>query len=74
MEKWLNQSRDQKITLEMIYLTNEGTATQRIIRVMKVKESHIIAYCFLKKEVRTFKKENILSIYPSYLQKKRKQA
>ncbi|NYV66194.1 hypothetical protein HYI36_13055 [Bacillus sp. Gen3] len=48
--------------LEMIYLSNKGEITQRIIRVEKVGDQSLRAYCYSRKQVRTFKLSNILSI------------
>ncbi|NYV67298.1 hypothetical protein HYI36_18665 [Bacillus sp. Gen3] len=50
--------------LEMIYLSNKGEITQRVIRVEKVGVQSIRAYCYTRKQVRTFKLSNILSIAP----------
>ena len=50
--------------LEMIYLSNKGEITQRIIQVEKVGEQSFRAYCYTRKQVRTFKLNNILSIAP----------
>ena len=50
--------------LEMIYLSNKGEITQRIIQVEKVGDQSFRAYCYSRKQVRTFKLINILSIAP----------
>ncbi len=50
--------------LEMIYLSNKGEITQRIIQVEKVGDQSFRAYCYSRKQVRTFKQSNILSIAP----------
>ena len=50
--------------LEMIYLSNKGEITQRIIQVEKVGDQSFRAYCYTRKQVRTFKLSNILSIAP----------
>jgi predicted DNA-binding transcriptional regulator YafY len=36
--------------------------TQRDIRIMKLMDKDIEAYCYLRHQVRHFKKENILAI------------
>lgn len=51
--------------LEMIYQSNKGDLTQRVIKVEKVGEDSFRAYCFTRKKVRTFKLSNILSIAPT---------
>ncbi|KQL54500.1 hypothetical protein AN964_13990 [Heyndrickxia shackletonii] len=50
--------------LEMIYLSNKGEITQRIIKVEKIGEDYFRAYCLTRKQVRTFKIKNVLSIGP----------
>jgi predicted DNA-binding transcriptional regulator YafY len=35
--------------------------TQRNIKIIKIKENDVEAYCYLRHEVRHFKKENILA-------------
>ncbi|MFH5779038.1 WYL domain-containing protein [Heyndrickxia oleronia] len=56
--------------LEMIYQSNKGEITQRVIRVEKVGEQSFRAYCYTRKQVRTFKLSNILSIAPLKLHKR----
>lgn len=46
----------------IIYLAPEGTITQRKIKILKVKEEKVIAYCYLRKGVRTFQLEQILGL------------
>jgi predicted DNA-binding transcriptional regulator YafY len=48
--------------LEIIYLSDKGKISQRIIIVEDVQENKIIAFCELRNQYRTFKIENILSI------------
>ena len=50
--------------LELIYITNENQISQRIIKVLAVTDHAIKAYCYTKKQFRTFKLENILSGAP----------
>jgi predicted DNA-binding transcriptional regulator YafY len=50
--------------LEMIYLSKNNDLTQRVIKVMKVKEGSFKAYCYMRRQFRTFKLSNILSIGP----------
>ncbi|MFS0644328.1 hypothetical protein [Siminovitchia sp. 179-K 8D1 HS] len=55
--------------LEMIYLSENNQLSQRVIKVISVSETTVKAYCYLKKQFRTFKRENILSVAPA-VQKK----
>nr|WP_259549280.1 hypothetical protein [Heyndrickxia oleronia] len=56
--------------LEMIYLSNKGEITQRVIHVEKVGDQSFRAYCYSRKQVRTFKLSNILSIAPLKLHRR----
>lgn len=64
MKGLLTRSLEQKQELEMIYLSGKGELSQRFIRVVGIREHHILAYCYKKREVRSFHIENILSVYP----------
>ncbi len=57
--------------LEMIYLADNQQISQRKLIVMEVNDKYIRAYCLLRKEVRTFKRENILAIMPEQYSKRR---
>ncbi|GIN92753.1 hypothetical protein J22TS1_38040 [Siminovitchia terrae] len=48
--------------LELIYINKENKISQRTIKVLAVTESTIKAYCYTKRQFRTFKLANILSI------------
>ncbi|GAB3055259.1 WYL domain-containing protein [Virgibacillus ainsalahensis] len=61
MEDLLRRAVDKKQKLEMIYIASDNQISQRVIRVLQVTDESILAYCFTKKEVRTFKRNNILS-------------
>lgn len=58
----LERSYYEKRPVELIYLSREGHLSQRIILVKSIEATYIRAYCFQKKEVRTFRKTSILSI------------
>jgi predicted DNA-binding transcriptional regulator YafY len=55
---------EENIPLEMIYLSDGQQLTQRKLLVKEVNEEYIRAYCLLRKQIRTFRRENILSIMP----------
>lgn len=48
-------------TLEIIYLDQSGKLSQRKIEVRAVRGSKVSAYCFERKELRTFNASNILA-------------
>jgi len=50
--------------LEMIYMTNEGTISQRRIKIIRVNKEVLQAYCYLRGANRTFRIENILALVP----------
>ncbi|SIT18055.1 hypothetical protein, partial [Virgibacillus pantothenticus] len=54
-------SLDNKQKLIIFYIDSDNKVTERYIRVIEIKENSILAYCFYRKQVRTFNMENILS-------------
>ncbi|GGH81074.1 hypothetical protein JOD43_002429 [Pullulanibacillus pueri] len=46
--------------LEIIYLDASNSMSQRKIRIIKQNASLVIAYCYTRKQIRTFYIENIL--------------
>ncbi|MGG3801810.1 hypothetical protein [Metabacillus fastidiosus] len=51
--------------LEMIYQDNKGIISQRKIKVLTLKEDSFRAFCYSRKQQRTFKLDNVLSIGPA---------
>jgi len=51
--------KEQKIIIILYLKGNE--ITQRTIKVLKITDDDIQAYCFLRKQIRHFKKNNILA-------------
>ncbi|AZU61293.1 hypothetical protein [Neobacillus mesonae] len=64
MEGLFIRSIEEHIPLEMIYLNKNQEITQRKLIIKEVNNEFIRAYCLLRKQVRTFRRENILSIMP----------
>ncbi|KHD84198.1 WYL domain-containing protein [Heyndrickxia ginsengihumi] len=50
--------------LEMIYMSAKGDISQRVIKMLNVNSDSLKAYCYTRKQFRTFKLDNILSIVP----------
>lgn len=50
--------------MDMMYMTNDGVVSQRRIKVLQMRGSCCIAYCYLRKSKRTFKIENMLALVP----------
>jgi predicted DNA-binding transcriptional regulator YafY len=57
----LNALENQE-PLEIIYLSDQGELSQRVIILKSVGDTHIRAFCKLRKQWRIFKLSNILSI------------
>jgi predicted DNA-binding transcriptional regulator YafY len=65
MDGLLLRSIEENIPLEMIYLSSDQQISQRKLLVKEVNDEYIRAYCMLRKQVRTFRLENILSLMPN---------
>ncbi|MUK88000.1 hypothetical protein GMD78_06255 [Ornithinibacillus sp. L9] len=61
MNRWLIQSKEQKKKIMIFYMDRNNNVTQRIIRVVEIKDESIVAFCYYRKKVRTFRKSHILS-------------
>ncbi|MFC7366465.1 MULTISPECIES: WYL domain-containing protein [Bhargavaea] len=51
---------------DMIYIGSDGSITKRRVRLLRLREDSVTAYCFLRQERRTFKIDRILSVRPVY--------
>ena len=60
MEHVLKSSLDAHKIITIMYQKNKEI-TQRKVKILKIKEDDIEAYCYLRKQIRHFKKENILA-------------
>ncbi|SDN15441.1 hypothetical protein [Bacillus sp. OK048] len=65
MDGLLLRSIGENFPLEMIYLSEDQHISQRKLLVKEVNDEYIRAYCLLRKQIRTFRRENILSIMPN---------
>jgi predicted DNA-binding transcriptional regulator YafY len=65
MDRLLLRSLEENIPLEMIYLSRDQQISQRKLLVKEVNDEYIRAYCLLRKQIRTFRRENILSLMPN---------
>ncbi|SET17465.1 hypothetical protein SAMN05216389_106169 [Oceanobacillus limi] len=64
MNNWFLQSKELKKKIMIFYMDRNQKITQRIIRVVELKEDHVVAFCYYRKKVRTFRTDNILSAGP----------
>ncbi|MEQ2525778.1 hypothetical protein WMO40_03605 [Bacillaceae bacterium CLA-AA-H227] len=62
MDRLLLRSLNEQIPVEMIYLSTTNQFTKRKIIVTHINDTTIRAYCYLRKQSRLFKIENILSV------------
>lgn len=62
MHALLLQSAKQKEKIMMIYIDKQGQITQRVIRVIDIHSHTILAFCYYRKQVRSFHRNRILSI------------
>lgn len=65
MNGLLKRAVESNEVLEMIYQNNKGEFSQRRIQILKLNEESFSAYCFTRKQQRTFKLSNVLSMGPS---------
>jgi predicted DNA-binding transcriptional regulator YafY len=45
----------------IIMYQKDKEITQREVKVLKIKDNDVEAYCYLRRQIRHFKKENILA-------------
>lgn len=64
MKSILFKALKEKESVELIYISDNKVITQRIIKVLAIKDSNVGAYCYTRKQYRTFKLEQILSLFP----------
>ncbi|WP_047980797.1 hypothetical protein [Ornithinibacillus contaminans] len=62
------RSIEKKEKIVIIYMDQYERVTQRYVRVIRMDEHTIMAYCYWRKKIRMFTKQNILSAGP--IQKK----
>lgn len=58
------RSLNEQIPLEIIYLSADHELSQRKLIVKEVNDGYIRAYCLLRRQMRTFRVDHILSAMP----------
>jgi predicted DNA-binding transcriptional regulator YafY len=48
--------------VELIYIDHLGELSQRHVKVIDHSKERLVAYCYTRRKVRSFKTENILGI------------
>lgn len=51
--------------VDIIYLAESGSVSKRTIRIISYTDDHIIAFCYMRNQMRTFKNVNILAMEQS---------
>jgi predicted DNA-binding transcriptional regulator YafY len=59
--KLLETALNDKCPVEIIYEDDKGNLTHRTIRVRNIVAGLVVAFCYYRRENRTFKLEGILS-------------
>jgi predicted DNA-binding transcriptional regulator YafY len=62
MKNFLLRCQLNQEPVEIMYLSNSGEVSQRTISIRDIQNSKIKAYCHLRKTLRVFNLENVLSI------------
>ncbi|GGP14215.1 hypothetical protein [Oceanobacillus neutriphilus] len=58
---FLISAMENKEKVMIYYMDSEGDVSQRIIRIVDIGDAKVLAYCYYRKQVRSFKINNILS-------------
>lgn len=64
MTNLFKQAALSKDYVEIIYFSEKQEITQRIIKVISLSNTEILAYCCQRKCIRKFKLKNVLSALP----------
>lgn len=48
-------------TLTIMYESKSGVISKRTIHILVVEDGYIVAFCYLRKKIRKFKKDKILA-------------
>lgn len=62
MKRTLIRAVESKIPIQIIYINNDKQISQRTVKVLAISAHYIKAYCYTKRQFRTFKLQNILAV------------
>ncbi len=62
MAYFFKYSCENKVPIMIIYLAKDCSFTQRKVLVKKITSDKIIAYCYLRKQIRSFSLDRVLSV------------
>ncbi|MCV9886226.1 hypothetical protein [Metabacillus halosaccharovorans] len=74
MNGLLITSIEEKLPIEIMYISGKGDISHRTIIVKEIQDEYIKAFCLLKQQPRVFNKSNILSAAKPKLRKQFKYA
>ncbi len=61
MKRMLVRAYEQNKPIEIVYLANDDSITQRVIWISSMTETTMTAYCSLRRQTRTFHIDRVLS-------------
>jgi len=61
----------QNQIITMIYISKNGTITQRRVKILKLTNNTFTAYCYIRRAKRTFYIDNVLAINPVTYEKRK---
>ncbi|MCJ7843242.1 WYL domain-containing protein [Lederbergia sp. NSJ-179] len=64
MLQFLKRACESDTPIEIIYMDRNNQISQRTIKVLSISTTSMKAYCYTKRQFRTFKIGNILSTGP----------
>jgi predicted DNA-binding transcriptional regulator YafY len=61
LKQYLKLSLENQVPIEIIYLSKCGEFSQRKILVRRISKEKIVAFCYLRNQIRSFSLDQILS-------------
>ncbi|WP_440894987.1 hypothetical protein ACS127_10460 [Amphibacillus sp. Q70] len=58
---FLTNSMEDKGKIMIYYIDSKEKVSQRVVRIVSMDNKKVLAYCYYRRQVRSFKLENILS-------------
>ena len=52
---------ENKKKIMVVYMDDQHELTQRVVKVLNVKDDRLLVYCYFRKQIRTLKIEHVLS-------------
>ncbi|KQU59901.1 hypothetical protein [Rossellomorea sp. RS05] len=61
MDYLMRKAIEEGTPLKIIYIDRQSRLSERIITIEAITPTHVRAYCYTKRALRMFRRENILS-------------